>query len=77
MTKDRFSKTCLAIIVALMAIMTYNSNIRIVGAAAPAEYMIEGISGQQAPVVNAHMKKRVAEGWTLHTFGTSYLVWQK
>jgi len=77
MTKDRFSKTCLAIIVALMAIMTYNSNIRIVGAAPPAEYMIEGISGQQAPVVNAHMKKRVAEGWTLHTFGTSYLVWQK
>ncbi len=46
-------------------------------AAPPAEYMIEGISGQQAPVVNAHMKKRVAEGWTLHTFGTSYLVWQK
>ena len=77
MTKDRFSKTCLAMIVALMAIMTYNSNIRIVGAAQPTEYMIEGISGQQTPVVNAHMKKRVAEGWTLHTFGTSYLVWQK
>jgi len=46
-------------------------------AAPPAEYMIEGISAQQTPVVNAHMKKRVSEGWTLHTFGSSYLVWQK
>jgi hypothetical protein len=64
-------------IVLLLAIMTYNHNVRIARAAPPAEYMIEGISGQQTAVVNAHMKKRVAEGWTLHTFGPSYLVWQK
>jgi hypothetical protein len=77
MITDKFTRTCLAMIVLLLAIMTYNHNIGIVGAAPPTEYMIEAISEQQAPVVNAHMKKRVAEGWTLHTFGSSYLVWQK
>ena len=64
-------------IVLLLVIMTYSYNIRIAKAAPPTEYMIEGISGQQTPIVNAHMKKRVSEGWTLHTFGSSYLVWQK
>lgn len=77
MTIDWFTKTCLAMIVLLLGIMTYNQNVRIVRAAPPAEYMIEGNSGQDASVVNAHMKKRVSEGWTLHTFGVSYLVWQK
>jgi hypothetical protein len=77
MTTDRFTKTCLAIIVLLLGIMTYNQASGTVRAAAPAEYMIEGNSGQQTSAVNAHMKKRVAEGWTLHTFGLTYLVWQK
>jgi hypothetical protein len=77
MQTDRFSQTCLALIVLLLAGLTYNYNIGTVKAAAPSEYMIEGVSGQASGVVNAHMKKRVAEGWTLHTFGVSYLVWQK
>jgi hypothetical protein len=64
-------------IVLLLAILTYNHDIRTVRAAPPAEYMIEGISEQQTAVVNAHMKKRVAERWALHTFGSRYLVWQK
>lgn len=77
MTTDKFTKTCLAMIVLLLAIRTYNNDIRVVRAASPTEYMIEAISGQQTDLVNAYMKKRVAEGWALHTFGSSYLVWQK
>jgi hypothetical protein len=77
MMTDRFSRTCLATIVVLLAIAIYNQNMPLVKAAPPTEYMIEGASGQEAAVVNAHMKRRVAEGWTLHTFGASYLVWQK
>ena len=64
-------------IVVLVAVIAWNHHPGTVRAAPPAEYMIEGISGQQTPIVNTHMKKRVAEGWTLHTFGSSYLVWQK
>jgi hypothetical protein len=64
-------------IVLLLAITTYENRVRVVRAAPPAEYMIEGNSGQDPTRVNAHMKMRVAEGWTLHTFGPSYLVWQK
>ena len=77
MTTDRFTKTCLAMIVLLLAAMTYNQTIRTVRAAPPAEYMIEGNSGQESAVMNAHLKKRASEGWTLHTFGGSYIVWQK
>jgi len=64
-------------IVLLLGIMTYNHSIRIVRAAPPAEYMVEGNSGQEASVLNAHMKRRASEGWTLHTFGSSFLVWHK
>lgn len=77
MSTDSFTKTCLAIIVLLLGVLAYNDNTRTVRAAPPTEYLAEANSGQQTPVVNAHMKKRVAEGWTLHTFGNSYLVWQK
>jgi hypothetical protein len=77
MTNDTFTRVCLAIIVVLVGFMTYENNVHVVKAATPGEYMIEGNSGQDATRVNAHMKVRVSEGWTLHTFGTSYLVWQK
>ena len=77
MTTDTFTRTCLAIIVLLVGFITYENNLRVVKAATPTEYMIEGNSGQEAERVNTHMKRRVAQGWTLHTFGTSYLVWQK
>ena len=77
MLTDTFSKTCLALIVLLLGVMTYNQSPRTAHAAPPAEYMIEGNSGQEARVINGHLKKRAAEGWTLHTFGTTYLVWQK
>ncbi len=73
MTTDRLNKACLAMIVLLLGIMTYTHSMRIVRAAAPAEYMVEGNSGQETTVLNAHMK-RASEGWTLHTFGSSYLV---
>ena len=77
MTIDWFCKTCLAATALLLGIMIYNQSGRAVKAAPPAEYMVEGNSGQDTSVVNAHMKKRVAEGWTLHTFGANYMVWQK
>ena len=77
MSTDPFTKTCLALIVILLGILTYNQSIRIVRAAPPAEYMVEGNSGQETRVLNAHMKQRASEGWTLHTFGTTFLVWQK
>jgi hypothetical protein len=64
-------------IVLLLAIMTYEHKLRVVRAAPPVEYMIEGNSGQDPTRVNAHMKTRVSEGWTLHTFDPNYLVWQK
>ena len=67
---------CLAVIVLLLGILTYNQTARTVRAAPPAEYMIEGNSGQDTAIVNAHLKKRASEGWTLHTFGVNYLVWQ-
>jgi hypothetical protein len=77
MLTDRFAKTCLAMMVLLLGILTYNQSVRTASAASPLEYMIESNSGQTATVLNSHMKKRVSEGWTLHTFGLNYLVWQK
>jgi hypothetical protein len=64
-------------IVLLLGTMAYNQTIRTVRAAPPAEYMVEGNSGQESIIMNAHLKKRASEGWTLHTFGVNYLVWQK
>jgi hypothetical protein len=77
MTNNRFTSACLTLIVLLLGISTYNQGIRTVRAAQPAEYLVEGNSGQEASVLNTHMKRRVAEGWTLHTFGSTFLVWQK
>jgi hypothetical protein len=77
MIKDRFLRVCMAMIVAMLGVMMYERNMDFVRAASPSDYMVEGNSGQDATRLNAHMKARVAEGWTLHTFGTSFLVWQK
>ena len=77
MAIDRFTKACLALIVLLLGAAAYSQNPRTVRAAPPNEYLVEGNSGQEASVLNIHMKKRAAEGWILHTFGSNYLVWQK
>jgi hypothetical protein len=77
MIQDTFTRACLVLIVLMLGILTLQRQDGVVRAAPSSEYMIEGNSGQDVARVNAHMRARVAEGWTLHTFGPTFIVWQK